>query len=51
MSLLEVKRCKKTYTARFGNQQVHALKNINFSVEEGEYGEAARDCRKPQFSP
>lgn len=37
MSLLEVKRCKKTYTARFGNQQVHALKNINFSVEEGEY--------------
>lgn len=37
MSLLEVKRCKKTYTARFGNQQVQALKNVSFSVEEGEY--------------
>lgn len=37
MSLLEVKRCKKTYTARFGNQQVQALKNVSFSVEKGEY--------------
>ena len=28
---------KKIYTTRFGGNQVQALKNINFSVEEGEY--------------
>ena len=37
MSILEVKRLKKTYTTRFGGNQVQALKNVSFSVEEGEY--------------
>ena len=37
MSLLEVRGLKKTYTTRFGSNQVHALKNVTFSVEEGEY--------------
>ena len=37
MSLLEVKGLKKIYKTRFGGQSVEALKNVNFSVEEGEY--------------
>ncbi len=37
MSLLEVQNVKKTYTARFGGVKVEALKNVNFSVEKGEY--------------
>lgn len=37
MSLLEVKNLKKVYTTRFGGNQVQALKDVNFSVEEGEY--------------
>ena len=37
MSILEVKALKKVYTTRFGANQVTALKNVNFSVEEGEY--------------
>lgn len=37
MTILEVKGLKKTYTTRFGAQQVQALTNVNFSVEEGEY--------------
>ncbi len=37
MSLLEVKNVKKTYTTRFGGNLVHALSNISFSVEQGEY--------------
>ena len=28
---------KKVYTTRFGGNQVQALRNIQFSVEEGEY--------------
>ena len=28
---------KKTYTTRFGASQVRALKNVNFTVENGEY--------------
>ncbi len=35
--LLEVKNLKKIYTTRFGGNQVQALSDINFSVEEGEY--------------
>lgn len=35
--LLEVKNLKKTYTTRFGGNQVQALSNVTFSVEEGEY--------------
>lgn len=37
MSVLEVKSLKKIYTTRFGGQQVQALSNVSFSVENGEY--------------
>ena len=37
MSLLEVKGLKKVYKTRFGGQAVEALRNVNFTVEEGEY--------------
>lgn len=37
MSILEVNNLKKIYTTRFGGNQVQALSNLNFSVEEGEY--------------
>lgn len=37
MSLLEVKNVKKIYTTRFGGNPVHALSNVSFSVEQGEY--------------
>ena len=37
MVILEVKNLKKTYTTRFGGNQVQALKNVNFTIEEGEY--------------
>lgn len=37
MSLLTVKNLKKVYTTRFGGNKVEALRNVNFSVEEGEY--------------
>lgn len=37
MPLLEVKNLKKVYTTRFSNQQVVALSNVSFSVEQGEY--------------
>lgn len=37
MEILEVKYLKKIYTTRFGGNQVQALSNVNFSVEEGEF--------------
>lgn len=37
MSILEVTGLKKIYTTRFGGNQVQALKNVTFQVEEGEY--------------
>lgn len=37
MSILEVSGLKKVYTTRFGGTKVEALKNVNFSVEQGEY--------------
>lgn len=37
MSLLEVKNLKKVYTTRLGSNQVQALSDVNFSVENGEY--------------
>ena len=37
MAILEVKGLKKIYTTRFGGNQVQALSNVSFSVEEGEY--------------
>ncbi len=35
--LLEVNNLKKIYTTRFGGNQVQALTNVTFDVEEGEY--------------
>lgn len=37
MSLLEVKNVKKIYTTRFGSNRVEALRDVNFTVERGEY--------------
>ena len=37
MSLLEAKGIRKIYKTRFGGVAVEALKNVNFSVEKGEY--------------
>lgn len=37
MSYLRVENLRKVYTTRFGGQSVEALKNVNFSVERGEY--------------
>ena len=37
MSMLEVKGLQKTYVSRFGGNRVEALKNVSFTVEEGEY--------------
>ena len=37
MSILEVDALQKIYTTRFGGNQVQALKNVSFRVEEGEY--------------
>ena len=37
MAILEVSSLKKIYTTRFGSNQVEALKNVNFTVEQGEY--------------
>ena len=37
MTILEVNNLKKIYANRLGGAQVQALKNVNFSVEEGEF--------------
>ena len=37
MALLDVKNVRKVYTTRFGGNQVEALKDVNFSVEQCEY--------------
>lgn len=37
MAILEVNNLKKVYTTCLGGNQVEALKNLSFSVEEGEY--------------
>ncbi len=37
MSILEINAVKKIYTTRFGGNQVQALSNVSFQVEEGEY--------------
>ena len=50
MALLDVKNVRKVYTTRFGGNQVEALKDVNFSVEQGEYvaimGESKNTFRK-----
>lgn len=37
MTLLDIKGVEKVYKTRFGGNEVVALKNISFSVSEGEY--------------
>lgn len=37
MAILEAQCLKKIYTTRFGGNQVQALTNVSFSVEQGEY--------------
>ena len=37
MSLLEVNGIKKVYKTRLGSQTVEALKNVNFTVDKGEF--------------
>ena len=37
MKLLEINNLKKIYTTRFGGTQIQALRNVTFSVEQGEY--------------
>ncbi len=37
MTILETKCLKKIYTTRFGGNQVKALTDVSFSVEQGEY--------------
>ena len=37
MPLLEVNNLKKVYTTRFGGNQVQALTDVSFMVDEGEY--------------
>ena len=36
-TILNVTHLKKTYTGRFGGAQVEALRDVTFSVEDGEY--------------
>lgn len=37
MAMLEVSHIKKIYTTRFGGNQVEALRDVSFVVEQGEY--------------
>jgi len=37
MTILQVQCLEKVYTSRLGTNQVKALSNVNFSVEQGEY--------------
>lgn len=37
MKILEVSNLKKVYSSRFGENNVQALSNVSFTVEEGEY--------------
>ena len=37
MPLLSIQQVKKVYQSQLNGQPVEALKNITFSVEEGEY--------------
>lgn len=37
MALLEVRHLKKTYTNRFGTNRVQALRDVSFTIEEGEF--------------
>ena len=51
MTILEVEHLKKTYTTRLGSNRVEALKDVNFTVERGEFVElwANREAEKRRF--
>lgn len=55
MTILEVSCLKKVYTTRLGGNQVQALADVSFSVEEGEYvaimGESAAEYSGSTGSP
>lgn len=50
MALLEAKNIRKVYATRFGGNQVQALTDVSFTVDEGEYvaimGESGRAKRR-----
>ena len=37
MAILDVINVKKTYTTRFGGARVEALRDVSFTVEQGDY--------------
>lgn len=51
MAILEVEHLKKTYTTRLGSNRVEALKDVNFTVERGEFLQswANREAEKRRF--
>lgn len=50
MAILEVEHLKKTYTTRLGSNRVEALKDVNFTVERGEFvAWANREAEKRRF--
>ncbi len=52
MAILEVEHLKKTYTTRLGSNRVEALKDVNFTVERGEFvaimGESEAEKRRSE---
>lgn len=50
MALLDVKNVRKVYTTRFGGNQVEALKDVNFSVEQVENPPFEKRYRVYDFS-
>lgn len=57
MAILEVEHLKKTYTTRLGSNRVEALKDVNFTVERGEFvaimgesGSGKNDASEPARS-
>lgn len=52
MAILEVEHLKKIYTTRLGSNRVEALKDVNFTVERGEFvlqSWANREAEKRRF--
>ena len=37
MAMLQVQHLQKIYSTRFGTMRVQALRDVDFSVEEGEF--------------
>ena len=45
MNILDVQGLQKTYVGRFGKNKTEVLKNVNFTVEKGEYVAVMGDVR------